>query len=256
MSIGVYNGAIPGTANGLYEGVLSGTAIGVVTNYDKPGTIIKDSNLLVYYDAGNIVSYPRTGTTWTNLASATLNATLVNGPTFDPNNRCLVFNGSNQYATVASTAFNRTTGQEVTACAWINPTRNAGFYQNIVVNRSNTLYNWMLYQHGDGGEISFHGAAQNKSTYVPKLNTWTHIAATVTSAGVMTIYGNGLPKYRVANYTYNLQAPGSLFIAVARSSVVEQFKGGIGTVAVYNRALSGPEIMTNFIAEKNRFGLL
>jgi len=256
MSNGVYNGVLSGTGNGLQEGTRPGTAIGVVSNYDKPGTITRNANLLVYYDAGNIVSYPRTGTAWTNLAGATLNATLVNSPAFDLNNRSFTFNGTNNFATVTSTGFNRTNGQALTVAIWIKPARSVGFYQDLVVCRNTSLYNWMLYQHADGGEVSFHGTAQNKSTYIPPLNTWTYITATVTTDGILTIYANGVPKYRVVGYTYNAQSPSSVYIGVARTDLAEPYRGGVGSVAIYNRALSAPEIMRNFIAEKNRFGLL
>jgi hypothetical protein len=256
MSNGVYNGVLSGTANGLLEGTRPGTAIGVVSNYDKPGTITRDANLLVYYDAGNIVSYPRSGTTWTNLAGATLNATISNSPVFDLNNRNFTFNGTNNFATVSSTGFNRTNGQALSVAIWIKPARNGGTYQDLVTCRNTSLFNWILYQHTDGGEISLHGAAQNKSTYVAPLNTWTYITATVTTDGISTIYANGVPKYRVVGYTYNAQAPGAVYIGVANTGLQEAYKGGVGTVAIYNRALSAPEVMRNFIAEKNRFGLL
>ena len=42
--------------------------------------------------AGNKKSYPATGTTWTDITGNGNNGTLVNGPTFNPNN-----NGSIQF---------------------------------------------------------------------------------------------------------------------------------------------------------------
>ena len=59
---------------------------------------IVTDGLVLCLDAANPRSYPKSGTTWSDLTS-TNTVTLVNDPNFDSNNRgSIVFDGSNQYA--------------------------------------------------------------------------------------------------------------------------------------------------------------
>lgn len=64
------------------------------------GDIVTD-NLLVYYDATQINSYPKNGNTWYNMGDSTNNATLINGPVYDTDNGGnIFFDGSNDYMTL------------------------------------------------------------------------------------------------------------------------------------------------------------
>ena len=55
-------------------------------------------------DAGNPLSYPGTGTIWTDLSGNNNNGTLINGLTFDSGNGgSIVFDGINQYKNVYKT---------------------------------------------------------------------------------------------------------------------------------------------------------
>ena len=63
------------------------------------GPDIIEDGLVFCLDAANINSYPKTGTTTSDLAGAN-DGTLTNGPTFDSDNRGgIVFDGSNDYVT-------------------------------------------------------------------------------------------------------------------------------------------------------------
>ncbi|MEK9696312.1 MAG: hypothetical protein VW270_11135, partial [Candidatus Poseidoniales archaeon] len=56
---------------------------------------IVTDDLVLCYDAANNRSYPKTGTTWTDLAGSN-DGTLTNGPTFDTTNGgSIVFDGTN-----------------------------------------------------------------------------------------------------------------------------------------------------------------
>ena len=62
------------------------------------GPDIIEDGLVLCLDAGNKLSYPGTGTTWTDLAGSN-NVTLTNGPVFGNNNGGSIgFDGSNDYA--------------------------------------------------------------------------------------------------------------------------------------------------------------
>jgi len=66
------------------------------TNYNPP--IVTDG-LVFCVDAANQRSYPKSGTTWSDLAGAN-NGTLTNGPTFDAGNGgSVILDGANDYIT-------------------------------------------------------------------------------------------------------------------------------------------------------------
>ena len=154
----------------------------------------------------------------------------------------------------SSTLFNRVNGDSMSVIAWIKPGRNAGQYQVITANRSDSTYNWMLYQHTTDGSIQLHGAAQNKSSYIPTLNTWVCIIATVDSAGNSLLYANGVLQQTVTGYTYNSATPSNFSIGMF-GTASEPYLGSIGAVKVYNRALSAAEVNQNFNALRGRYGI-
>jgi hypothetical protein len=193
--------------------------------------------------------------TWRDLSGIGNNLTLSNGPIFDRYTDSLIFDGSSTLASVTSSSFDRDNGQEITVSCWIRPSRTSGQYSVFCTNRSNdnSTYNWIFYQHTDGGEISFHGAAQNKSSYVPVVNVWINVVNTVTAAGVSTLYVNGISTFTVTGYTYGGK-PSRLGIG-ANPSRAEPYSGNIANVTIYNRALSAAEIRQNFNALRGRFGI-
>lgn len=190
----------------------------------------------------------------------TNNGTLVNSPMWQtsPNcvsGSCLSFNGSSNYVRVSNvTTFQRSTGQELTVECWINPSRLAGQYQDLVVNRSASAYNWMLYQHTVDGSVQLHGAAQNKSTYIPPINTWTHIVATVNASGIYNLYANDQLVQTVTGYQYQTQTPNELSIGNFGST--EYYQGSIDDVRVYDYALTDSQVKQHYNAGLNRLGLV
>lgn len=165
------------------------------------------------------------------------------------------FNGTNDRLTSSTSLFNRTNGQEITVSCWIKPSRLGGQYSVFCTNRSSDAgtYNWIFYQHTNDGAISFHGSSQYKSTYIPVVNTWVNVTNTVTSAGVSTLYVNGVSTFVVNGYTYG-GTPSLLGIG-ANPGGQESFQGSISNVNIYNRALSAAEVKQNFNALRGRYSI-
>lgn len=195
--------------------------------------LFADANLVAYYRMEDA-----------NDSKGTLHLTNVNGCSFSDANgkwgKGVGLNGSYQYLTCVSSAFQRSDGQPITVMAWILPNRLGGQYQAIVVNRAEALYNWMLYMHTNDGAVSFHGAAQNKSAYIPSTSAWTHVAATVDASGNMELYANGANEQSVSGYQYHADTVNSLGIGAYSAS--DCFQGKIDDVAIFSRALSAAEI--------------
>lgn len=165
------------------------------------------------------------------------------------------FNGSSDGIKSSSTIFNKVNGEPISVCCWAKPLRNAGQYQHLVTNRSDSTYNWILYQHTTDGSIQFHGSAQNKSSYIPTTGVWIYIVATVDPSGNSLLYINGVVQQTVTGYTYGGGAPGELWVGRFGNSNYEQFQGSIPIVQVYNKTLTAAEIKQNFSASRGRYGV-
>jgi len=199
-----------------------------------------------------------TGGGWADLTGNGNHGELVNGVRESADNLgSLSFDGTNDVVNGNTTAIDRSNGQEITVSCWIKPSRTSGQYSVFCTNRSNnaSLYNWIFYQHTTDGAISFHGAAQYKSSYVPTINVWINVTNTVTSSGVSTLYINGVSTYVVTGYSYgNSTSIGRLGIG-ADPGGQEPFLGNIAQVKIYNRALTANEVKQNFNATRGRFGI-
>ena len=70
----------------------------------KSGPDIVENGLVLCLDAANKLSYPRTGTSWTDLSGNSYNGTLTNGPTFNAGNLgSIVFDGVDDYVDTVNT---------------------------------------------------------------------------------------------------------------------------------------------------------
>ena len=216
---------------------------------------IVTSGLVLCYDAANPRSYSGSGSTWYD-ASGNGNNGAISSPVYTSGiNGYFTFNGTSDKVTSSTTAFNRTNGQEITVSCWINPARLGGQYSVFCTNRSSDAgtYNWIFYQHTTDGAISFHGAAQNKSTYIPTQNVWINVTNTVTAAGVSTLYVNGVSTFTVTGYTYG--GVPSLLGVGANPGGSEPWQGKIGQVMIYTVALTSDQVSQNFNAARGRYGI-
>jgi hypothetical protein len=170
-------------------------------------------------------------------------------------NAQMTFDGTDDGIIISDSQYNKTDGQPLTVEVVMKPGRNAGQYQDLVVNRSDGLYNWMLYQHATDGSIQMHGAAQNKSSYIPTIGQNIHVVATITSGQVSTLYVNGVVQQVVSGFTYAGMTPSLLCIGVFGTGRYEPYLGTIDVTKIYNRALSAGEVRQNYLHYKTRFNL-
>jgi hypothetical protein len=164
------------------------------------------------------------------------------------------FDGTDDAIQLSSSVFNKSGSNPITVECVTKPGRLSGQYQDIVVNRSNSAYNWMLYQHTNDGSIQLHGGSQYKSTYVPVVGNYIHVVATVDASNNMVLYINGEVKQTVSSYAYASGQPGALSIGRFGTSS-EPYLGDISVAKIYDTALSATQVAQNYKAYKNRFNL-
>lgn len=220
-------------------------------------SVVQDG-LVFYVDASNDLSYPDSGTTWSDLIGGN-DGTLSNGATYDSaNGGSIVFDGVDDYVDANYTG---ATSFPITLSCWVKfddvstiPTvmaisdasENNQFFGMGVRNDSGT-YVWRIYNYN----ASFVSAS---STGAVSTGVWYYVTAVFTSNTSKKLYIDGI---EVCELTANAVIPTGLDkIAVGRFTRLTPggyTDGNIACASVYNKALSSTEINQNYNALKNRF---
>ena len=224
------------------------------TSYNPP--IVTDG-LVCCLDAANVRSYPKTGTTWTDLVGGN-NGTLTNGPTFSSDNGgSIVFDGANDYINVPySPEIGSTT---FTCSAWVYNTLLLNGRRNIVSRENNN--NWVFANGWSQNKLTFwiyRGAWSNvESNTVLSSNTWYYFTVSYDySSNTQYIYINGdFDNSRVWTGAKMSVDTNRLQIGKQANTdaIQSPFGGYIPSVSLYNRTLTPDEIRQNYQATLGRF---
>ena len=205
---------------------------------------IVTDGLVFCVDAGDKMSYPGAGTTWTDLSKNRNNGTLTNGPTFNSaNGGSIVFDGSNDYTLLSS---NINLGTQASINVWLQCSNNAviaggtsysdGGY--LLASSSNTFY---MSANGSFGNFNY-----NISNTT---NTWKNLSVS-RNASSASLYVNGVFYSSISISSTN----GIRFRAIgAYDNGTYPMNGQIALMQVYTRALSAAEIKQNYNATRGRF---
>ena len=219
--------------------------------------------LVLYVDAGITLSYPGSGTTWTDIngLGPKNNGTLTNGPTFSSaNGGSIVFDGVDDYVLVNKTLM--ADAPAGTFDIWFNLATTAGsaYYavSNILIGKPSGPDNAFGFSPNTGKLMLRLGNATNLISSV-SVNTgsW-QLGQGVWDSTGMSIYLNGSLVASVAASGLTWFGGTTYDTVLGRNWVGSgggSFTGNIGSVKVYNRALTSAEITQNYNAVKSRFGL-
>lgn len=200
------------------------------------------NNMMLYLDAANLLSYPGSGSTWSDLSG---------------NGRSLTISGSPTFASPGSLTFDGT--QQLSALSLDNP--NNAMTAQIVMNYTNTGAYHNLFDRTTSNPMFW-----IRPTGLIELNT---------SALVSPISYSG--QIIVATATFSTSTPGiQLFIngtlvqitsagqsawpnpftiTMLNRAGSSRFVGTLYSIAFYNRVLTVDEIQQNFNAIRGRFGI-
>lgn len=212
---------------------------------------IVTSNLLFYYDAGNLISYPRSGTSTRNLTSLSTNVgTLNNGVGFSSNNGgYFTFDGTDDNINIGTVGGY---SNQMTCEGWFRTTSSASWKNMICGPGGDVIFTV------NGNVINFGSQGSSPIPHINYSNTivntgaWFYAAATYNGSTV-NIYINGVLDASYART--GSQTPGNLRIGSNDNGTGEFFNGDLPIVRMYSTALSQSQIIQNFNAQKSRFGL-
>ena len=214
------------------------------------GPEIAESGLVLALDAGNLKSYPTTGTTWTDLSGRGNTGTLTNGPTYSSaNGGSLVFDGVDDRVDVLNPGISQT----FTVSAWVNCSNVAS--SNNIVSKNGPYFMRIVNSKVRFNVLTSVGSwlFQNGTTTLSN-NIWYNFSMTYDSS-FFKGYINSNLEFNTAK-TGSISTNNGLHIGYTPAAGEQAgFNGNIAQVSIYNRALTAQEIQQNFNATRSRFSI-
>jgi hypothetical protein len=220
---------------------------GVVTN-----------NLIFWLDAGNYASYNGSGTTWYDISGNVMDTVLYNGISYSTiGGGSLSFDGADDYSFGPITGPVAISG-DISVAAWVKDNGSDSSSRGILGKMK-----------AIGGYVGYGITKQNNnykfwtaptSTYYVQTDSsvtdglWHYIVG-VRSGSTNRIYLDGV--LQSGSITSTFSDSGEPLTIGRYYSDVDGFYWNslIGNCQIYNRTLSGAEVLQNFNAQKNRYGL-
>lgn len=237
----------------------NGGYIGIRAEFGKPLGVVPvvTSGLTVYLDAANPLSYPGTGTTWTDLSGNNYNFTVqaaafVSGATPHFN-----FEGSFGWASRASDvpAFTNTTVMAFSTIKnstadWRTLLRGSrADHQVIIAAGSNTLG---MYDNDAAGFLSSGFDITSLPSPYTQFNCLTWRFSQNSSPYYRFSFNDGATNYDITDSRAGMYDG---FIALGAWQGGGQFFGKIAVFLYYNRQLTAAEITQNYNFFKSRYGI-
>jgi hypothetical protein len=238
---------------------------------------ITTDGLVLCLDAGNPLSYPGSGTVWSDLSGNGNNGMLVNGPTFNSDNKgSIVFDGVDDFSRPnISHSYLNSSALEVI----FNSSSHGGGNKTIFGYRHNGGYSLptigSIYLNNNTLSASVITASQvyRVATFATQISinqTYHVILNKDTVNGTLQLFVNGIAgniqTFDAATYGQWTTAGsfiGANILDICKSSNTsagqgwanDYFNGRIFKLGVYNRIITLSEIQQNYNATKGRYGL-
>ncbi len=223
---------------------------------------IVTDGLVVCLDAANVRSYPKTGTTWTDLVTAA-QASFVNGASFSSNNTGVIsFDGTNDYVDtgVKASSFHGSDGSSsvFTTSFFVNPLSaftGSSYTSFTFIGNSAGSGRWILYLNNIDSNlyVGYSFANSNNSgstnTLVPH-GQWSYITYSY-GGGSLKIYLNGVLSDTISIASFTPNSGNNIRIGDHANNI--RFMGDIASVTSYNRVLTADEVRQNYEATVGRY---
>ena len=226
---------------------------------------IVTSNLAYHLDANNSSSYGGSGSTWTDLVAGTNNAT-INGATYTEGTGnqgyYFDFDGTNDYVEIGSPIVS---GDTFTIELWCRndaatmPSSETAFTTEGASTDTTDLVRY------DGDRWTFKGVSfimsRTYTVHVPQGQEWNQVVAVVYKNNNSQVdirvktYLNGQLSNSMSSLKNFGYSAGNGNILGRQSPGTGLWDGQISILRYYNAALTDANILTNYNANKGRYGL-
>lgn len=217
-------------------------------------TSIVKNGLILHVDAGDIDSYPGSGTKLYDLSQNGMTGTTGTGVSYSSSNTGVMSFDTTSDANIAFLGhqFFQFYTSDFTLEMWIYPTSFASYTHMFAMPDQGTF---ALKANVTDGQIYFYSPAFSTygftSGWTLVINTWNHVVMTRRS-GFAYCYLNGSLKGKVSGFNNSIN-PATLNIGAGWPN--ERPTKQVSQARVYNRGLVSAEVLNNYYATKNRFGL-
>ncbi len=244
------------------------TMFGSNNNYVVPvgPPVLVTAGLVLNLDAGNSSSYIGSGNNWNDLSENNNTGTLTNGPIFNSaNGGSIVFDGIDDVISFGN-ILNMGLNSWTMSC-WVKFDGGSGTIgiMGKTSYRSN-MGRYSIYVDNDHINAFFQPATNSliATPIAPYLdNKFHNIVLSINRTSMMYLYVDGIsvgtPIDVSGTSSINLNNSDNFYIGSYASSDGQNplyfFKGNVGQVSIYERALASSEVTNNFNVLKTRFGL-
>ena len=241
---------------------------------------IVTDGLVFCVDAGDKMSYPGAGTTWTDLSHNSTNFTLLNGASYD-SDKSISFDGTNDYASGVNDLSNVSLSNGFTVSFWFKPTiEGRGRYILSIENAASQSV-LRVYQRpeADGyiscvfrgtGAPAYGGYSEGGPGSSWPVGEWYHatfVHKGTTNSNDLDWYFNAVESI-ARGWTYRSRyMQGSLSDSYTPDGRItvgwgafspgggssRYYNGLLSNLQIYNRALTDDEITQNYNATRGRF---
>ena len=243
----------------IYNRALSASEI--VQNYNAQKSrfiqTLVQQGMTLSLDAGNPDSYAGAGFSWYDVSGNSYICTLINGPTYS--NGAIVFDGTNDFVdlTYPYSVPIAASGNAVRSMfAWVRTT-STGNQAFISTGTAANSQSFNLVKYG-----SYIGIMGYNNDYYPSTGNagilitdgvWHYIGVTFDGTN-LRMYVDGRLDNTSGTLTYSTTGQNNFIGKSSHTGNENYTNGSMGMVHVYNRALSGAEVLQNYNATKGRFG--
>jgi hypothetical protein len=221
---------------------------------------IVTSNLVLWYDPSNSISYPGSGSTITNLASSSLNGTMSNITYTNP---YFSYNGNSQIDVADNALLEPGTG-DWTMEVWVYLSSGSG--AKVVLGKfdpgggaQDVSYSIRISGAGIFAQIGNGANVVDTSPYTLTLNTWTHVTYVWKNVATNSLeaYINGVSVQSVSHsFSSILNTSANLYIGSYNGGEYSQYMNGrIGVTRLYSAALTGEQVSQNYQAQRGVYGV-
>lgn len=215
------------------------------------GNKVVTDGLVYFIDTKNIVSYPGSGTTWTDLVGAK-KGTLANGAGFTSG--YMYFDGVDDEMNTGITIQPAAGSNLQSFCSWCYGTTGQFFGSNANGwGQFHLIVDWYYGYLRFGGSY-YGGAGETTDLYSVTSNSsgWNYVSLVKTAAYYFDIYFNGqlLASNVYRNSVYSSQLQLGTFWSYYHQP---QY---ISSLQIYNKSLSSSEVLLNYNSMKKKYGIV
>lgn len=233
-------------------------SFGFLDNTSFPSPAATTSGLIWCLDASNSLSYPGSGTTWSDLSGSSFTTTLANTTYSNSTGESIVFNGST--TTGVTTGIPSTAITNITVQVWASITTST---KGCIFKAGNNAGGYAI----GLGTVNFENAGSN-IVFLFSGNRWVLPGQAFTTGWhLITLTLNATSVCGGYYDTTAMTVPTGVNPAAPTTSwalgncagdagTARFFNGKIGAVYAYNRVITQAEVTANYTALARRFRLI